>query len=687
MRKSRMLLILLAVALIAAVGYGAKVALATDAPTGLSQTEPAEPVDPDAVIAAITKGGCGACHVIPGVPNAVGAIGPDLSEIGAAAEEIIADPEYGGEATTAAEYIHESIVDPNAFVTPECPGGAPCAPGLMPPTFGDLFTEDELAAVVDYLASLPDGAFSEEAMAEAEAEGPAVPELTEEEFAKATEIFFQRCAGCHGVLRKGATGPSLEPENTLPKGTVALQAIIFNGTPKGMPDWGKQGILTEEETELMAKFVQNEPPAPPEMSMEQMMETWQVFVEPEDRPTEQENDLNLDNLFSVTLRDAGQVALIDGDTKEVVTTVDTGYAVHISRMSSTGRYIYVIARDGKTALIDLWMETPDKVAEVKTCYDARSVESSKYSGEEGDFSDTYAIVGCYWPPHFTILDGDTLEPLKIVSTRGYTVDTGEYHPEPRVASIVASRFKPEWIVNVKETGQVWIVNYTDPLNPTIKMISAERFLHDGGFESTGRYFLVAANQRNAIAVIDTKEEKLVALVPVGEVPHPGRGANWVDPEYGPVWATSYLGEGKLTLIGTDPENNPDNAWKVVRDIELPGGGSLFIKTHPESQWVWADMPLNPDEELQRSVCVLDKEDPEAGFNCWKVADYGRVVHFEYNKDGDEVWVSVWGSADKPGETGEIVIYDDKTLEEKTRIKDLITPTGKFNVYNTVNDIY
>ena len=36
---------------------------------------------------------------------------------------------------------------------------------------------------------------------------------------------------------------------------------------------------------------------------------------------------------------------------------------------------------------------------------------------------------------------------------------------------------------------------------------------------------------------------------------------------------------------------------------------------------------------------------------------------------------------------EIVIYDDATLEEKARIPDLITPTGKFNVYNTVNDEY
>ena len=66
-----------------------------------------------------------------------------------------------------------------------------------------------------------------------------------------------------------------------------------------------------------------------------------------------------------------------------------------------------------------------------------------------------------------------------------------------------------------------------------------------------------------------------------------------------------------------------------------------------------------------------------------MADHGRVVHFEYNRAGTELWVSVW---DKEGE---IVIYDDATLEEKARITGdwLVTPTGKFNVYNTAHDIY
>jgi nitrite reductase (NO-forming)/hydroxylamine reductase len=644
--------------------------------------------DPSGPVALIQRGGCGACHIIPGVPSAVGEIGPDLSQIGELIVARIQSGEYTGSAEDMEAYLRESINSPDAFLAPQC-NNLPCAPGVMPGTLAGLYTDAELDVIVDYLAGLPESA--ETLSAGAQNEFPVdftnAPQLSEEEFSWAKQTFFERCAGCHGTLRNGATGPALTPEETLPKGTLALSSIIYNGTPRGMPDWGLQGFFTQEQTEIMAKFLQNEPPAPPEMSLDQMKDSWNLIIPPADRPTTPPHTLNWENFFVVTLRDAGQVAIIDGDSYEIVNTVDTGYAVHISRMSATGRYVYTIGRDGKLALIDLWMEVPDKVAEVQLCYDARSVETSKYSGELGDYTDLYAIVGCYWPPHFVMLDGQTLEPFKIVSTRSYTYNSEEYHPEPRVAAIVASHYKPEWIVNVKETGQVWLVDYSDPTNPNIKMIEAELFLHDGGWDASKRYFMVAANQSNKIAVIDALEGKLTALVDTPALPHPGRGANWIDPKFGPVWSTSHLGDPFLTSIGTDPENHPDSAWKVVRTTELPGAGSLFIKTHPNSKWIWVDMVLNPDEILQRTICVIAKENPTETHKCWEVSDYGRAVHMEYNMSGTEVWVSVWGFADQPGKTGEIVVYDDETLEEIARIQDLVTPTGKFNVYNTVHDIY
>jgi len=522
-----------------------------------------------------------------------------------------------------------------------------------------------------------------------EAAHPKAPPMTPEEFKLAKKIFFQRCAGCHGVLRKGATGKPLTPDITLKRGTEYLKTFITYGSPAGMPNWGTSGELSEKEIDIMARYLQHEPPVPPEYGMKEMKASWKVIVPPEKRPKKKMNRYNLDNLFSVTLRDAGQVALIDGDTKKIINVVNTGYAVHISRLSTSGRYLYVIGRDAKVNLIDLWMKKPDNVAEIKVGLEARSVETSKYKGYE----DKYAIAGTYWPPQFVVMKGDTLEPLKIVSTRGMTVDTQEYHPEPRVAAIVASHQHPEFIVNVKETGKVYMVNYSDLDNLKVTMIDAARFLHDGGWDSTHRYFLTAANKSNKIAVVDSKEDKLVKLIEVGKIPHPGRGANFEDPKYGPVWATSHLGDNTIAVIGTDPKGHKKYAWKVVRTLQGQGGGSLFIKTHPKSHHLYVDTPLNPDPNQSQSVAVFDLRNLDKPYKVLPIAKWAklgdgpkRVVQPEFNKKGDEVWFSVWNG--KKQESA-LVIVDDKTLKLKAVIKDkrLVTPTGKFNVYNTMHDIY
>lgn len=539
---------------------------------------------------------------------------------------------------------------------------------------------------------------SDDTMAETGFPVPEAPEhgdLNDEEFAKAAEIYFQRCAGCHGVLRKGATGKPLTTDITKELGYDYLHSFITYGSPAGMPNWGTSADLTEAEIDLMARYVMMEPPAPPEFGMPEMLETWKVVVKPEDRPTQKENDWDIDNLFSVTLRDAGQIALIDGATYEIKSVIDTGYAVHISRLSASGRYLLVIGRDARVNMIDLWMKEPGTVAEIKIGAEARSVETSKMKGWE----DKYVIAGAYWPPQYVIMDGDTLEPQKIVSTRGNIYDEQIYHPEPRVAAILSSHYRPEFIVNVKETGKILLVDYTDLNNLKTTEIEAERFLHDGGLDSTRRYFITAANARGKLVVIDTKEGKLEAITDTGgDTPHPGRGANFVHPTFGPVWATSHLGDDSVALIGTDPEGHPDQAWKIVDSFPALGGGSLFVKTHPKSHWLYSDATLNPDAEISGQVAVFDIDtmngdgaDPE--FKVLPIAEWAdvgegqpRVVQGEFNKEGTEVWFSVWNAKDK---VSAIVVVDDKTLELKKVIKDerLVTPTGKFNVMNTRDDIY
>lgn len=165
-----------------------------------------------------------------------------------------------------------------------------------------------------------------------------------------------------------------------------------------------------------------------------------------------------------------------------------------------------------------------------------------------------------------------------------------------------------------------------------------------------------------------------------------------------MWATSHLGDDSVALIGTDPEGHPDNAWKIVDSFPALGGGSLFVKTFPGSNHLYVDATLNPETDISGSVAVFkidqmtgDGSDPE--FTTLNIAEMAeitegqpRVVQGEYNKDGTEIWFSVWNGKDQESA---IVVIDDKTLELKQVIKDerLVTPTGKFNVYNTQNDVY
>jgi nitrite reductase (NO-forming)/hydroxylamine reductase len=520
------------------------------------------------------------------------------------------------------------------------------------------------------------------------AEGGAVSSLSDEEMRKASEIYFDKCAGCHGSSRKGATGPSLLPDGdgTYPAtkllGDAGLRAFIENGTPNGMPEW--RGILSDEEITLMTKFLQEEPPIVPPFEMADIKATWNVIVPVADRPAKPEHNRNIDNYFGVIMRDAGKVAIIDGDTKEKLTVLKTGFAVHILRTSASGRYIYSIGRDGRITMIDTYFKEPTIVAEVRGAYDARSVDVSKYKGPKGDFTDKYLICGGYSPSHFVIFDAQTLEPLSVIKTSGNACDgEKEYVDEARVASIVASHTHPIWVVNVKETGMVWLVDYTDPKNPKSTQIPSARFLHDGGWDATGHYFLVAANASNKVVVVDVPNEKLEAIVDVGVKPHPGRGAN-VKNSLGSLWLTTHLGENLISCIKTD---KGPGQWTVVKTMKAPGdgGGALFVKTHPKSKHIYTDRTLNPNAALNSTVDVFDVATLEhvKTLTLPEGID-GRMVHMEYNKAGDEVWISVY-----MGKKSAILIYDDKTLNLKQTIEGdwVENPTGKFNVYNTTHDIY
>lgn len=125
-------------------------ATATTADAAAASDEVGTPAEPSQiVIDAVAKGTCNACHTIPGIPGAVGVVGPNLSNIGNDAATRISG--YSAE-----QYLHESIVDPNAFVAPQCPFGA-CIAGSMPANLAQTLSEEEINAISAYLLTLKSG--------------------------------------------------------------------------------------------------------------------------------------------------------------------------------------------------------------------------------------------------------------------------------------------------------------------------------------------------------------------------------------------------------------------------------------------------------------------------------------------------------------------------------------------------
>ena len=96
------------------------------------------------------KAGCPACHTIPGIEGATGKVGPLLME-GSNAPKRLKDPGYGGHATSAREYITESILNPSMYVVKDFPDNQ------MPKDFGLKLSAGAVNKIVDYLSSLKEG--------------------------------------------------------------------------------------------------------------------------------------------------------------------------------------------------------------------------------------------------------------------------------------------------------------------------------------------------------------------------------------------------------------------------------------------------------------------------------------------------------------------------------------------------
>jgi len=85
-----------------------------------------------------TQAGCTTCHSLE--PGVIG-LGPSLAQVGAEAASLV-------EGKSAAKYLRESILTPDVYVVAGYSGG------VMPGTYGDELTGQQLTDLVAFLLTL-----------------------------------------------------------------------------------------------------------------------------------------------------------------------------------------------------------------------------------------------------------------------------------------------------------------------------------------------------------------------------------------------------------------------------------------------------------------------------------------------------------------------------------------------------
>lgn len=215
------------------------------------------------------KGTCTLCH------NPVGGRAPLLEGVGARAAERIKDARYKGKAANGGEYIHESMVDPSAFVVTGFgkPGTNDTVSPMPDISKGSIgLNEGELNAVIAYLQSssgvevtvtIPKGG-------EAAAKGKEAPAAPSSAATAEEAIKKHGCGMCHKVLgEEGEMGPPLKEMGKVAQSRIkgiSAEDYIRNSIlkpndfvapgfdPDMMPgDFGEK--MTAKELEMIVSFL------------------------------------------------------------------------------------------------------------------------------------------------------------------------------------------------------------------------------------------------------------------------------------------------------------------------------------------------------------------------------------------------------------------------------------------------
>jgi mono/diheme cytochrome c family protein/DNA-binding beta-propeller fold protein YncE len=474
-------------------------------------------------------------------------------------------------------------------------------------------------------------------------------------------LYRENCAVCHGADLGGFIGPALNRESLRRMTEAQIVAKAKTGgvgtlMPPHPTFFGK---LSTSEIAAVASFVKSQDARELSWSLDDIRASLTVLVGDEaalpTEPTYQIDDL--DDLMAVMARGlyaAGadaKVVFFDGRRHRQVGEIGTEYAPHLLAYHPRDeRWAYALTDAGSLFKIDLY--TMQAVRRVRIGLNSASLAVSR----DGRF----VAAGSFVPNTAAILDAVTLEPLKGFDLRG--VDPDGRMVESDSGFILGTPFADYFVIALKQAGQVWIVDLSDPAFPVTKVEKVGRRLHDAFRSPDGRHLAIASYDDDVIAILDLATKQVVKRLPAGRQPHVGSGA---------VIQVQGRTLGIGTNIGVSAENRhfvtvfDMDTFEVVKQIPVEGP-TESPAAHPKAPFIIVD--IVGTSKRAAKIQAIHKTTLEVV----KTISVGGHSHFpEYTARGDFLYVS----AGYRGDT--VVVYRAEDLKKVDSIS-IEVPSGIFS---------
>ena len=347
------------------------------------------------------------------------------------------------------------------------------------------------------------------------------------------------------------------------------------------------------------------------------------------------------DLGLVVERASGSVMLVETTQRTALGRIEgLGDLSHASVVfSRDGRYGYVFGRDGGLTKVDLLAARIER----------RVIQSGNAIG--GAISQDGSLVAAanYKPGGIRIFDARTLELLSEVPTGAKVVG---------IADAPGNRFA----FSLFESGEIWVVDASDPRNPaTTRIPRIGKQPYDGFVTPDGRHYIAGLYGEDGLALVDLW--------------HPERGARRVLDGYGrgeeplPVYKMQHLrgwaADGRylfLPAIGRHEVLVLDRMdWSEAARIPVHGQ-PVFAVAQPGGRKVWVNFALPHNDAVQ----VIDVE----AMKVVKDLRPGRaVLHLEFTPRGEQAWIS-------SRDDNAVAVYDTASYAELARLR-ADKPSGIF----------